>query len=71
MRHNDDTLEQLIDNAKAIPAMVALISEGRPADIQEQAAQLLGLLTSRFNDAKVMAVEVSAAGWAVQAVGCC
>jgi hypothetical protein len=57
VRHNDAALEQLIDNAGAIPALVGLFDRGKD-DVSEQAAQLMGLLTSRFNDAKIKAVKV-------------
>ncbi|GFH32385.1 uncharacterized protein HaLaN_31596, partial [Haematococcus lacustris] len=56
VRDNTAALEQLVDAAKAIPALVSLL---RPetTELAEQAAQLLGLLTSRFEDAKCKAVE--------------
>jgi hypothetical protein len=61
VRHNDAALEQLIDNAGAIPALVGLFDRGKDA-VSEQAAQLMGLLTSRFNDAKIKAVKVGCLG---------
>ncbi|KAJ9518493.1 hypothetical protein QJQ45_018596, partial [Haematococcus lacustris] len=59
VRDNTAALEQLVDAAKAIPALVSLL---RPetTELAEQAAQLLGLLTSRFEDAKCKAVESGA-----------
>lgn len=34
MRHNSDALEQLIDGADAIPALVGLMAPSHPTDIQ-------------------------------------
>lgn len=55
--NNDESLKQLIDHAGSIEALVRLIGDDQPADIQQQAAQLLGVLTSRLEEAKVDAVK--------------
>mmetsp|Transcript_35054 Transcript_35054/g.78025 ORF Transcript_35054/g.78025 Transcript_35054/m.78025 type:complete len:377 (-) Transcript_35054:404-1534(-) len=60
VRHNKDALTQLVDHAKAIPALTALISEDKSPEIQEHAAKLLGLCASTFQDAKIEAVQVGA-----------
>ncbi|KAJ9518137.1 hypothetical protein QJQ45_010114 [Haematococcus lacustris] len=59
VRDNTVALEQLVDAAKAIPALVSLLHP-ETSELAEQAAQLLGLLTSRFEDAKCKAVESGA-----------
>ena len=59
VRQNLEAMQQLVDNAKAIPSLVKLISEDQPQAIQEQAAQLLGLLASHDETAKLEAVRVS------------
>lgn len=58
VRNNAEALKQLVDTASAIPSLGQLISAEQSQDIQEQAAQLLGLATSNFDDAKLEAVQV-------------
>jgi hypothetical protein len=41
-----------------VPSLSQLISNGKNEAIQEQAAQLLGLVASTFTDAKLEAVQV-------------
>ncbi len=60
VRHNEDALTQLIDDGGAIPALSDLLAESHPEAVQEQVAQLLGLITSRFADARETAVKVCA-----------
>ncbi len=60
VRHNDEALEQLITDAQAIPSLSQLLAQPHPPLVQEQVAQLLGLLTSRFLDARKEAVTVRA-----------
>lgn len=58
VRSNKEALEQLIEGAEAIPHVVQLLAPGRDAEMQEQGALLLSMLTSQFLEAKVSAVQV-------------
>ena len=58
MRHNTDALIQLVNDSDSIPHLCELMSADRTQDIQEQAAQLLGILTSTWDKAKLQAVSV-------------
>lgn len=57
MRNNGEALTQLIDRAKAVGSLSKLLAQGLPIPLQQQAAKLLAVLTTR-EDAKVQAVEV-------------
>jgi hypothetical protein len=57
VRNNELALKQLVDDAACVPSLSQLISNGKNEAIQEQAAQLLGLVASTFTDAKLEAVQ--------------
>ncbi|MEW5299883.1 MAG: hypothetical protein WDW38_011606 [Sanguina aurantia] len=59
VRNNGDALTQLIDRAKAVGSLSKLLAQGLPIPLQQQAAKLLAVLTTR-EEAKVQAVEVAA-----------
>ena len=57
VRNNIEALQQMVDQAAAVTSLAQLISAGQAEPIQEQAAQLLGLITSNLPDAKIAAVQ--------------
>ncbi len=58
MQHSGPALQQLVEGASAIPSLAKMLAAGQSEAIQDQAAQLLGMLVSHFNEAKAEAVQV-------------